>query len=266
MIQYPIYVISKGRYDLKSHTAAFLIKDEIDFKIIIEPQEEKEYSNRFGAKRLLILPFSNLGLGGIPARNWCWEHAKSAGAKRHWILDDNIRAMLTFKNGKRVKCHSRPAFEAVEEFTERYSNIGISGINYSMFGFVQPDCRLPPFYLNSRVYSCLLILNEMRWRWRGRYNEDTDLCLQTLTNNLCTVNVNAFLIGKAQTMTIKGGNSDELYKGNGRLKMARSLELAWSHYPGLVKTVRKYNRPQHHVNWKMFKTPLKRIDNASGQA
>jgi hypothetical protein len=37
-------------------------------------------------KKILVLPFSNLGQGGIPARNWVWEHSISIGAKRHWIL------------------------------------------------------------------------------------------------------------------------------------------------------------------------------------
>ena len=46
------------------------------------------------------------------------------------------------------------------------------------------------------VYSTLLIDNSLDIRWRGRYNEDTDLCLQALSLGYCTVNFNAFLIVK----------------------------------------------------------------------
>jgi hypothetical protein len=42
-----------------------------------EPQEEEIYAQHFGRERLLLLPFSNLGQGSIPARNWVWEHAKA---------------------------------------------------------------------------------------------------------------------------------------------------------------------------------------------
>jgi hypothetical protein len=58
-------------------------------------------------------------------------------------------------------------------------------------------------------------------------------------------------------MTMKGGNSAELYKGDGRLKMARSLERVW---PGVVTTQRRFQRPQHVVKgaWKNFDTPLVR--------
>ena len=92
MPQYPVYVISKGRADV-GLTANFLLEDEVPFRLVIEPQEEEEYAKYYDRKLLLILPFSNLGLGSIPARNWVWEHAKEAGYKRHWILDDNIYKM-----------------------------------------------------------------------------------------------------------------------------------------------------------------------------
>ncbi len=106
------------------------------------------------------------------------------------------------------------------------------------------------------THSCLLILNELPQRWRGRYNEDTDLCLQVLSAGWCTVLVNAFLVAKTTTMTMKGGNTDELYKDDGRLRMARSLERAW---PYMVTVDRRWQRPQHVVRdgWGCFDTPLR---------
>lgn len=251
--KYPIYIISKGRSSLKKHTAAFMTNDEVDFNLVVEPQEFDAYAERFNPARILRLPFSNLGQGSIPARNWCWKHAIESGAKRHWIFDDNIGKINKLIAGKRVRCNASEALQAVERFTERFSNIAIAGISYRFFA--PPGCK--PFYLNCHVYSTLLILNELPFRWRGRYNEDTDLCLQALTNNWCTVNVNAYNTDKAATMTCSGGNTNELYKDNGRLKMARSLEYEWQRkYPGLVKTTYKFNRAQHQVNWKRFKTRL----------
>lgn len=250
-IKYPIYVISKGRWDI-GYTANFLLRDGVDFKLVIEPQEKEKYLEFYKESQLLILPFSNLGLGSIPARNWCWEHAKAGGHKRHWILDDNISGVMTFKNGKRTDCNSRPGFIAIEAFADRYKNCALASMQYAMFAFVCVTRKLPAFYLNSRCYSCILIDNELPIRWRGRYNEDTDLCLQALSLGYCTANINVFLIKKKATMTCKGGNMETLYKGDGRLKMARSLEEQWASVPGLVKTTRKFGRAQHHVNWKYF--------------
>lgn len=250
--RYPVYVISKGRFE-NCLTAKFLITDGTPFKLVVEPQEAEEYQRRYGKERVLILPFSNLGLGGIPARNWVWEHAKKAGARRHWILDDNIRSIMRRFKARRLRCNSGPALAAVEDFTDRYENIAIAGLNYVMFC---PDRgKVAPFYLNNHVYSCLLIDNNLPHRWRGRYNEDTDLCLQVLADGLCTILMNVFLIEKLTTMAMKGGNSAELYKGDGRLKMARSLERLW---PYVVSVGRRFQRPQHKIKdeWRKFDTPL----------
>lgn len=249
--RYPIYVISKGRSD-RCLTANFLVEDGVPFKLVVEPQEREKYAARYG-NRVEVLPFSNLGRGSIPARNWVWNHSVESGSKRHWILDDNILRVRRFYKGKRLPCEAGPTFSCVEDFTDRYENIAITGLNYQMFGVP----GMPPFYLNVHVYSCLLISNDLPYRWRGRYNEDTDLCLQVLSGGLCTVLVNAFLIEKMATMTMKGGNMDSLYKGDGRLRMARSLERVW---PRVVKVDRRFKRPQHVVrdNWGKFDTPLKR--------
>lgn len=124
-----------------------------------------------------------------------------------------------------------------------------------MFGFPCGKGR-PPFYLNCHVYSCMLIDNNLEQRWRGTYNADTDLCLQVLAAGLCTVQFNVFMADKRQTMTQSGGNTEN-YKGDGRLKMARSLERVW---PQVAVVGRRYNRPQHVIryNWTRFDTPLKR--------
>jgi hypothetical protein len=250
--RYPVYVISKGRFE-NCLTAKFLVKDGTPFKLVVEPQEADEYISRFGADTVLVLPFSNLGLGSIPARNWVWEHSKSIGAERHWILDDNIRKVRRLWKGKRIPCESGVAFRATEDFTDRYENIGIAGLNYTMF--VLNDTP-KPFYLNVHVYSCLLIRNDLPYRWRGRYNEDTDLCLQVLAGGLCTILLNVFNVEKMPTMIMKGGNMDALYQGDGRLKMARSLERMW---PGVVTVKRRFKRPQHVIKdaWGKFDTPLK---------
>lgn len=254
--RYPVYVISKGRHDTNL-TAKFLINDKVPFNLVVEPQEYDLYAKALPSEYCNIVktPFSNLGQGGIPARNFCWEHSKKQGHDRHWILDDNIRCVRRLYKKKRIPCDSGVAFAACEDFTDRYQNIAISGLNYTMFIVPTGKNGQPPFYLNNHVYSCLLIMNSLPHRWRGRYNEDTDLCLQVLADKWCTVLFNAFSIEKMRTMTMKGGNSDQLYDGDGRLKMARSLERVW---PGVVTTDRRYGRPQHVIAnaWKNFDTPL----------
>lgn len=59
-------------------------------------------------------------------------------------------------------------------------------------------------------------------------------------------------------MSMKGGNTKDLYKKDGRLVMARALEEMWPKY---VNTIWRFGRPQHSVNWGVFKHRLKLNDN-----
>lgn len=249
MIKYPIYVISKGRWENRLTTDT-LDKSGVNYHVIIEPQEHDNYAKFIEKDKILVLPFSNLGCGSIPARNWVWEHAITIGAKKHWILDDNIRHFYAMNHQKRVIFNDKSVFEYCEKFTDKYKNIALSGMNYYKFGVPHnAGMGIRPVIFNTRIYSCILIKNDIPYRWRGRYNEDTDLSLRVLKGGWCTALINAFLCGKQTTMTMKGGNTDELYKNNGRLLMAKSLR---DQHPDVVRVVWKWGRWQHLVNYRPF--------------
>ena len=245
--EYPVYIVSKGRWKSRKTSKALDFLG-VPYKIVIEPQEYNQYSAVIDPEKILTLPFSNLGQGSIPARNWIWEHSISGGHARHWILDDNISGFCRYNHNMRIKVTSGTIFKCAEDFTDRYENVAISGFQYRCFA---NSCRKrPPFLLNTRVYSCTLIDNSLGIRWRGRYNEDTDLCLRVLKEGHCIVLFMAFLQDKAGTMTMEGGNTDELYIGNGREKMADSLI---EQHPDVVTKTEKFGRVQHLVNYEPFK-------------
>ena len=247
---FPSYIISKARWKSRL-TVRALIAREIPFRVVIEPQEWEQYAAVIDPALLLVLPFSNLGQGSIPARNWVWEHSIAEGHSRHWILDDNI-AGFHRPVAKTMVQAPAAVFNAMEDFCERYENIALSGPQYSMLGiYGGPSQRCSgPFVANTRIYSCILIRNDLPFRWRGRYNEDTDLSLRVLKAGWVTILFNAFRCDKKATLTMSGGNTDELYQGDGRLKMAQSLE---NQHPDVVKIRRRFGRWQHVVNYRPFK-------------
>jgi hypothetical protein len=249
--RYPIYIPSKGRAQ-QCLTARFLVQDHVPFRLVIEAQEYEAYAAQFGKACLLVLPFRNQG-SVVPARNWIKAHATAAGYDRHWQLDDNIRTIKRRFHARRLPCQAGVALAMTEDFADRYTNVAIAGLNYQMF--LPRHTTAPPFYLNVHVYSCCLFWNALPHQWRGRYNEDTDLCLQVLTDGWCTILMNIVFADKVTTMQMSGGNTTELYQGDGRLKMARALERHW---PGVVETKRRFRRPQHVIKnqWRMFDTPL----------
>jgi hypothetical protein len=244
--RFPVYIISKGRWESRL-TAKALAEIGVSFRIVVEPQELEQYAAVIPRENVLVLPFSNLGLGSIPARNWVWDHAQASGAERHWILDDNIGGFMRLCNNEKIAVRGGQTFYAIEEFCERYENVALAGMNYHFFA--KRKQKIPPFYLNTRIYSCILISHKLDMRWRGRYNEDTDLSLRALKAGWCTVLFNAFLCEKAATMSMKGGNTDQLYAGDGRLKMAQSLA---EQHPDVVRVTEKWGRAQHHVDYSPF--------------
>lgn len=245
--QYPLYIISKGRWDSRL-TSKSLERLAIPYSIVIEPQEYEMYAAVIDKARILTLPFSNLGQGSIPARNWVWEHASTLGYAAHWIIDDNIDGFARLQNNKKKNVYDENPFYYAEKLFDLYTNIGLLGFNYR--GFAKARQKIPAFYLNTRIYSCILVNHHILHRWRGRYNEDTDLSLRVLKDGWCTVLLNAFLINKAVTMSLAGGNTDELYKDDGRLLMAQSLQ---AQHPDVVTITEKWGRAQHQVNYKPFR-------------
>ncbi len=267
--KYPFYIISKGRYDVGTTRKAF---DEmkLSYLIVVEEQEYEKYAQYIDKSKLLILPkkyleeydtFSKTGEGNSTgpgaARNYCWDHSISCGASKHWVFDDNISDFYRLNNNRKLRVKTSSIFRAMEDFIDRYTNIAIAGLNYSCFA--KERQKLPPYILNTRIYSMLLIDNSISYRWRGRYNEDTDLSLRVLKDGYCTVQFNAFLGDKAFTQTMKGGNTEEFYEKEGTLNKSKMLVEM---HPDVTELVWKFNRWHHKVYYNGFKKNklIKKID------
>lgn len=260
--RYPIYLPSKGRWQIeRAITARILARDEVPFILAVESTEVDQYRalcRELGVSEEYVhdVGFSDLGQGAVPVRNWITDHARDNGFERQWQIDDNCEAFARLYRGERFYCRSGLALRICEDFTDRYDNVALSGLNYWMFG----SNTSKPFVVNVHVYSCTLINTAIPYRWRGPYNDDTDLCLQCLAGGWCTILLNAFLVKKMPAFngtkrSVLGGMTS-MYEADGRLRMARCLERRW---PYVVTTSRRFQRPQHVVrnSWRCFDTPLK---------
>ena len=250
MIKYPIYIISKGRFE-HPLTANTLESMNIAYKICVEPQEYSDYLQTIKKSRIIKLPenFSKKKQGGIPVRNWVFKDAIRNNSKRHWIIDDNISSFLRVNKNTKFTVKNDSTFRACEDFTDRFKNIAMSGMQYDCF--VIAVNHYPPYNHNSRVYSCILLNNEIPFRWRGKYNEDTDLSLRCLKSGWNTILFNAFICAKATTLNCKGGNTDTIYAiSDKRFGFARSLQRQ---HPDVTKIVWRYGRWHHQVDYSSFK-------------
>ena len=214
---FPIYIPSKGRWE-NPVTVSHLEKMKADYRVIVEKQEWKKYARSIDKKRLLVLDKSfqekydtcddlggKISKGSGAARNFGWEHSIDRGFDHHWMMDDNIYGFIRFENNHFYRVRTTTFFRIMEDFILRYKNVGMAGPNYDMF--IHPWANNSPVYINSRIFSCNLIKNDMPHRWRGRWNEDAILSFDILKNGYCTVLFNTFLQKKVATQAMKGGNT-----------------------------------------------------------
>jgi len=139
-------------------------------------------------------------------------------------------------------------FKCMEDFVQRYENVPMAGPNYWMFAPRKE--QQPPFFLNTRIYSCNLIRNDLPFRWRGRYNEDTDLSLRILKAGWCTVLFNAFLQWKMPTQTIPGGCTAEFYAKEGTTNKSKAIVKL---HPDVCRLAMRFGRVHHYCDYSGFR-------------
>jgi len=273
--KYPIYVITKGRWE-KTLTIDTLESMNVDFRICVEPSEYDNYSANpnIDSNKLIKLPenFSERKQGGIPVRNFVWQHSIDRGFDKHWIIDDNIKGFFRWNQNVQKEVKDGVFFRIMEDFSDRYENVGLTSCQYASF-VPSIDRGRSAYIRNTRTYSCILINTKLldvrlEERWRGRYNEDTDLTLRVLsTGDLCTINFNSLLSGKQTTGSMKGGNTDTIYelgkeekdgKWSGLQKKFDELKQNWGDIVTFTNNRHKDGRPHHHIAYtKLFTQPLK---------
>jgi SAM-dependent methyltransferase len=260
--QFPLYIVSKSRWEHNRRlTSRALEKMRVPYRIVVEAEQRECYAEVIDPAKILVLDpayqrdydtCDDLGdtksKGPGPARNFVWDHAIGEGHAWHWVLDDNIRAFYRLNNNLKNPVGDGTVFCCMEDFVLRYENVVMAGPQYEMF--CPRKVKVPPFVPNTRIYSCNLIRNDIPYRWRGRYNEDTDLSLRILKDGLCTIQFNAFLQHKMTTQLIEGGCTKEFYEKEGTEPKSRMIVDL---HPDVARLTWKFHRCHHEIDYRQFR-------------
>ena len=272
--RYPIFVPTLSRWDSRLTIKALQRMGIENWWAVVESQEYDQYAAVVPHDHIIVLNteykrtypvLDDLGMtksvGPGAARNFIWDTSMQMGAEWHWTLDDNIVQFTRWDNNLRYEVLSGAYFRIMEDFVLRYTNVGMAGPNYR--AFLPRKYKRPPYLLNTRIYSCNLIRNDLPYRWRGRYNEDTILSLDMLRDNWTTVQFNAYQQDKMVTQSVKGGNDKVFYSLEGTSPKSNMLVDV---YPEYARLVTKYGRPHHFVDYTQFRTRLIRKEGVSFDA
>ena len=162
-------------------------------------------------------------------------------------MDDNIYGFYRLNRNLKVPVKNGKVLRCMEDFCLRYENVVMAGPNY--FSFAPGRERLDPFIPNTRIYSCNIIRNDIPFRWRGRYNEDTDLSLRILKSGLCTVLFNAFLQRKAITQTF-WWKYRRIFTEEGTLPKSQMIVDL---HPDVARLTERWDRSHHFVDYRPFR-------------
>lgn len=264
--RFPIYIVSKGRSATRL-TMKALDKMEVPYYVVVEAQELETYAAVIDRDRLLVLDpkyqseydtcddlNDTKSRGPGPARNFAWDHSIRLGFEWHWVMDDNIRSFNRMNHNRKWPMGDGTGFFVMEDFVLRYDNVAMAGPDYH--GFANQKMHEPPFITNTRIYSCNLIRNDIPYRWRARYNEDTDLSIRMLKDGWCTIQFTAFLQNKVKTQSVAGGNTEEFYKREGTQAKSRMLVKLHS---DVARLAWRYGRIHHYVDYRAFKNNKLRL-------
>jgi hypothetical protein len=265
--KYPIFILSYRRPD-EQKTHAYLDWIGLPYQVVIEPEDLEDYALYIDRTKLVVMPHSwklkqlaKGNGGGIPARNYILQLAREMGAKRHWVLDDNIHNYVRSEGSKRLTMKCNP-FRPVEDFVDRYSNIAVAGHNYK--NFCVDTTRVKPIRWNTRIFSSILRLTDDE-EWEGVYNEDLDLSIRYLKKGLVSAEFQTLLADKTTTGRSKGGNTDTIYKvGDAKsealyqAKLAKAMAIKLKHPDLPIEIIPQFKDPvpHHKINLcEIFKQP-----------
>lgn len=226
-MKYKIYIPTKGRYD-NLLTADYLADNGIDFSLVVEKKETDLYRKKY-PNNVIELPGSDYG-GVYFARNFIKKMSKENGEKRHWQLDDDIRKLIHVDNGKFVDIHPKIMFGNMENFCDKFKNIGIAGAHSTVW----VKFGKKPFEINKLAYGCSLINNDLDIWWSKDVMGDIDYNIQVLESGYCTVRFYIYSFTMSTRATRKGGFTD-IYLDKDRINTVKNTQKKW----GLGKITEK---------------------------
>lgn len=266
MIQFPVYIPTRGRPDTQLTVRRLSLQAGIIPILVVEDAEHDAYAAANPECEVVVWPSRYLDeyektpeLDPHPttgaAHNFAWDHSRDRGFTHHWIMDDNIAAFGMRHQGKEVRVTSAAPFQWHETLMQRYQNLaGFSlGLGHT-FGS-------QPFTLNTRLYCATLYRNDLdSIRWRRGLNDDTIVSLDILKAGWCTAESHMLLIhkvGTSRSVRMAGGMTDFYNVSGGFIKKAaEAIRL----HPDCVKMVERYGRVHHQLDYSQFTQRLIPVD------
>lgn len=242
----PLLIPSKNRADSKLFN--LLAKDNINFKIVIEPQDENNYRNKGWDKNLLLLPENNRGL--VYSRNFILNYARKNNIEWLWMCDDDVKGFYQTINNKNQSISPLTAFNLAEEKFISRKNIAQCSMEYQQYAWSQKKDIITNSYCD--VVVCININNTIGINYRQQVilKEDRDFTLQCLSLGYDVIRTGKISFGCPKNGSNKGGLYD-VYRTGLEKDSVNNMCKLWGDKLCIPNT-KKDGRYDVKINWKLF--------------
>mgnify|MGYP001032717527 CR=1 FL=1 len=209
---YPICILSFGRYNDNGRTHKLLTKLQIKHSLYVEPFEYELYKEWYDPKHCNLVKapedFHLKNMGSTPMRNYILDDNEYSN--RIWLLDDNIKCYKRLFKGVKNTIESPEIFTSIEEYINRYDNVGIVSHNFNPF-VVEGGCR-SIMCKNGKCYSSMLVPTDPEIRFKHKHQEDNFISIEYINKGYTNLCFNHIIYDKNTSGDDGGGNTKHIYK------------------------------------------------------
>lgn len=210
--QYPIAILSFGRYNDYGRTHKLLNKLQIHHYLFVEPFEYELYNEWYNPEycELIKAPenFHLQNTGSTPMRNYILDYFRDCS--RVWLLDDNIKCYKRLYRGVKNQIESPEIFTSIENYIAQFDNVGIVSHNFNPF-VVEGGCR-SIMCKNGKCYSSMLVPTNPEIRFNHKHQEDNFISIEYICKGYTNLCFNHICYDKNTSGIDGGGNTKFIYK------------------------------------------------------
>jgi hypothetical protein len=212
--QFPIAILSFGRYNDYGRTHKLLSKLKIPHYLFVEPFEYDFYTELYNPANCILIKapedFHLQNMGSTPMRNYILDYFKNLQKERVWMLDDNIKCYKRLYRGVKNPIEDIEIFTTIEDYILHYDNVGLVSHNFNPF-VVEGGCR-NIMCKNGKCYSSMLIRTDPEIRFKHKHQEDNFISIEYISKGYTNLCFNHICYDKNTSGDDDGGNTKFIYK------------------------------------------------------
>lgn len=244
-----IFVPSKNRVN-NSKLIQLAVEQNIPINVVLEPQDEAMYRDKFPDLNYLILPKNSGGITYV--RNWIKQYTEDNGFETYWQLDDDITSFYHREGTKMIKDTFEVLLLASIGFLE--NGIALGGLEYQQLAWSSTKEYVNNSFCDSCVYVDNVMTKGMRYREYVEGKEDRDFAMQVIKAGQKTARTTLFAFAAPANGSNAGGLKEIFYDlGKEETCVGRMVEL-WGNEI-CVPIVKDSGRKDVKIYWKKINSP-----------